>query len=174
MDDKPNPNDVDWSDLYFGLDDFHVVIGIDPGLEKLGIAVLKLDCRDFERHQIQREEFSSIISKLINEHNPDFIAIGNSTGSKWVMDVLSALGELRLKLVDERGTTLQARDAAWNANPPAGIFKILPKIFWPVPDGIDSWAAVLIAIRGLLELNVDRKELEMRFRDKIRPFPGPF
>ncbi len=125
------------------------ILAIDPGREKLGLAVLDTSGRVMEKSVISRTHFSNAIAGLIEMHKPSMFAVGDGTGSEWVYEVLSSLDKGQVELVPERGTTLEAREMAWRANPPGGFWKILPKLFWPTPEDIDAWAAVVIGMRAL-------------------------
>ena len=125
------------------------IIAVDPGTEKFGIAVLDFSGKVIARSVVFKIKFPDTIADLIIRHKPKILATGDGTGSDWAFDVLSSLRTGEVIRVDERKTTLDARELAWKENPPAGIYKILPKIFWPTPTELDSWAAVVIARRAL-------------------------
>ena len=128
------------------------LLAVDPGRDKIGIAVLTRDGEIIEKSVIPRTEFAQSVSELINRHNPDAFAVGDSTFSKFAYDALCAVVKKEVLKVPERGSTLQARDLAWKEIPPGGLYRILPRIFWPTPSGLDAWAAVVIGRRALAEL----------------------
>jgi RNase H-fold protein (predicted Holliday junction resolvase) len=125
------------------------ILAVDPGSEKLGLAVLMPDGTVVEKLVILRDQYADEISRLIQKYDPSLYAVGDGTGSKWVYDALAALVGGVIKLVPEAGTTLEARDMAWKAHPPGGLWRVLPKLFWPVPRDIDAWAAVVIGKRAI-------------------------
>ena len=123
-----------------------VIFAIDPGRNKIGVAILDSSGECQARDVIPKDKFAGVASEYILQYRPNVIAIGNGTGSDWVFGVMSAF-DIHVIRVIEIGSTLEARDLAWRENPPGGIFRILPKIFWPIPPDIDSWAAVVIGRR---------------------------
>jgi len=127
------------------------ILAIDPGREKLGLAVMDSDGEVIEKRVIARDKFSDILSELVNRHHPGIFAIGDGTGSGWVLDVVHALGQGEVRKIKEGGSTLEARDLAWKINPPGGIWRFLPRILWPDPQELDAWAAVVIGRRAIGE-----------------------
>lgn len=130
------------------------IIAVDPGTEKFGVAVLDFSGKVITKSVIFKMKFQEIIGDLILRHKPKILVTGDGTGSDWTFGVLSSLRTGEVIRISERRTTLDARELAWKENPPAGIFKILPKIFWPTPPDLDSWAAVVIARRVLEEKGI--------------------
>jgi len=128
------------------------LLAVDPGSDKIGIAVLTRDGEIIEKSVIPRTEFAQSVSDLITRHKPETFAVGDSTFSKFAYDALSAVVKKEVLKVSEHGSTLEARDLAWKENRPGGLYRILPKIFWPTPSGLDAWAAVVIGRRALAEL----------------------
>jgi hypothetical protein len=130
------------------------IIAVDPGTEKFGVAVLDYSGNVIAKSVINKVKFPEAIGDLILRNKPKILVTGDGTGSDWVFGVLSSLRTGEVMRVEEHKTTLDARELAWKENPPAGIYKILPKIFWPVPPDLDSWAAVVIARRALEEKGI--------------------
>ncbi len=130
-------------------DNQNIILAIDPGRDKLGLAVLDADGGIIEKSVIQRDDFPDAISEIINRLQPSLFAIGDGTGSDWVFNATSATVQGKVVRIPEMHTTLEARELAWKESPPGGIFRILPKIFWPIPPDLDAWAAVVIGRRAI-------------------------
>ena len=128
------------------------LLAVDPGSDKIGIAVLTRDGKIIEKSVVPRTEFTQAVSEIITRHKPDAFAVGDSTFSKFAYDALSVVVKKEVLKVPEHGSTLEARDLAWKENRPGGLYRILPRIFWPTPPGLDAWAAVVIGRRALAEL----------------------
>ena len=126
-----------------------MILAIDPGIDKFGLAVLDLSGGIIDKKVILKEKFSQEISVMLNRYDPGALITGDGTGSDWVCGVLSALGKGKVVRVDEKKSTLDARELAWRENPPGGIWKLIPKFFWPSPSDLDAWAAVVIGRRAL-------------------------
>jgi hypothetical protein len=125
------------------------LLAIDPGRCKCGIAVFKRDCSVIYRANMPTENAQAVLVEIIDRFHPGLIAVGNGTGSDTLCSMVKELEGIELIVVPEKNTTLEARELAWQENPPGGIFRILPKIFWPNPSDLDSWAAVVIGRRAL-------------------------
>jgi hypothetical protein len=126
-----------------------MILAIDPGIDKFGLAVLDLSGGIIDKKVILKEKFSQEISVMLDRYNPGALITGDGTGSDWAYGVLSALGKGKVVRVDEKNSTLDARELAWSENPPGGIWKLIPKFFWPSPPDLDAWAAVVIGRRAL-------------------------
>jgi RNase H-fold protein (predicted Holliday junction resolvase) len=82
------------------------------------------------------------------------LVMGDQTTSKrWKKELQTNLGEqFNIVLVDERYTTLEARDRYWQMFPPKGISKLLPQGMRQPPRPIDDIVAILLIERYLTRL----------------------
>ena len=76
------------------------------------------------------------------------VLVGDGTGSGAVVEQLRARG-LEPTLVDERGTTLAARELYFRDHPPRGLSRLLPPGMRAPHRPIDDYAAYAIALRWL-------------------------
>jgi hypothetical protein len=76
------------------------------------------------------------------------VVVGNGTGVQRVTHVLQER-KLRCQLVEERNTSLEARQLYFEANPPQGWLRLLPKGLRAPNVLIDDYAAYAIALRYL-------------------------
>ena len=76
------------------------------------------------------------------------VIIGDGTGSRAIQDVFVKLG-LEFQVVDEKGTTLEAKDLYFKDHPPTGWVRFLPPGLWSPPRNTDDYAAYAIALRYL-------------------------
>lgn len=76
------------------------------------------------------------------------LLVGDGTGHKEVIAALARLGRTA-RLVPETGTTLEARELYFAANPPRGIARLLPLGLRSPTIEIDGYAAYAIALRWL-------------------------
>ncbi len=125
------------------------LVSIDPGRDKCGLAVLDFSGEVILKAVAEISQFEHAVRELIENFNPTTIVIGSGTGSDDVKTVVDNLYPGTVTLVPEKDTTLEARELAWREEPPVGIRRILPKLFWPEPDDLDAWAAVVIGRRAL-------------------------
>ena len=121
-----------------------MIIALDPG-RNVGVAYVALDGSLLQHEIIDL----GAVKKL--EYPPHAqIIIGDGTGSRAIQDVLTKL-ELEFEVVDEKGTTLEARNLYFRENPPTGVSRFLPKGLWSPERPIDDYAAYAIALRYLKE-----------------------
>ena len=131
-----------------------VVLGFDPGRDKCGIAVMGLDRQLYYHKVILAEEAIANIEVQLQKFTVSLIVMGDqTTAKKWKQQLNQELSKPRnIILVDERYSTLEARDRYWEMYPPQGIIKLLPKGMRQPPRAIDDIVAVLLIERYLNRL----------------------
>lgn len=131
-----------------------VILGFDPGKDKCGLAVMGLD-RQLHYHQVvPATEAIATIETLRQKFPISLLVMGDQTTAKqWKQQLLEQLTEpLNIILVDERYTTLEARDRYWQMFPPKGLTKLLPQGMRQPPRPIDDIVAILLIERYLNRL----------------------
>jgi RNase H-fold protein (predicted Holliday junction resolvase) len=129
------------------------VLGIDPGSTKCGIAVVE---RNSETHVILHrdvlptEELPAKLKQLDSEFTPQLVVIGDGTRSKPIQDqVRKTLPGKSLMIVDERDTSIRARERYWEETPRRGWRRVWPSTLQVPPVPIDDFVAVILAERVL-------------------------
>ncbi len=123
-----------------------MIIAFDPG-RNIGVAHVGEDGR------LLRREILDLGALKRLEYPPDAtLVVGDGTGSRAVQDVLAKL-ELEVVVVNEEGTTLEARGLYFRDHPPRGLTRLLPRGLWSPPRPIDDYAAYAIALRYLQSKN---------------------
>ncbi len=131
-----------------------MILGFDPGRDKCGIAVMGVD-RQIRYHQvIEAKDVIQTIEKLCDAYPISLLVFGNQTTSEeWHTKLLQQLSAaLRLVSVDERYSTLEARDRYWKMYPPKGFYKLMPKGMRSPPRAIDDIVAIILIERYLNRL----------------------
>ncbi len=96
------------------------------------------------------------ITRLRQQFPVSMIVLGDQTASKGWKDTLSQLPDPpRIMLVDERYTTLEARDRYWQMYPPTGLAGLVPQSLRKIPRPIDDIVAILLIERYLNRLTGD-------------------
>lgn len=133
-----------------------VILGFDPGSQKCGIAVMGLD-RILRYQQVVAVEAGVACIESLRQQFPiSTIVLGDQTASKTWKDTLSQLPDPpRIMLVDERYTSLEARDRYWQMYPPTGLAKLMPQSLRSIPRPIDDIVAILLIERYLNRLTGD-------------------
>ena len=130
------------------------LLGFDPGRDKCGIAVMGLD-RSLHYHEV----VSAIgvvekIQSLRDSYPISNIVIGDQTSSKqWRQKLETLPNAPRVIPVDERHSSLEARDRYWQMYPPKGPSKLIPQSLRSIPRPIDDIVAILLIERYLKQLS---------------------
>jgi RNase H-fold protein (predicted Holliday junction resolvase) len=128
-----------------------MILGFDPGRDKCGVAVMGLD-RHLHYHQVVlAAEAIATIQALRQKYPIHLLVMGNQTTSKqWQQKIGQALLEpLTIVTIDERNTSLEARDRYWQMYPPTGLLRLIPQGMRQPPQAIDDIVAILLIERYL-------------------------
>jgi len=127
-----------------------MILAIDPGSQKCGLAVMDAQARVLGKKVIERIQLESEIVGLMAKYRMDTIVIGGGTAAKSIQRELSRL-DLRCNIVftNEKFSTLEARRKYWLEHPLRGILRLVPTSLLPPPGPIDDYAAVVLGERYL-------------------------
>ena len=126
------------------------VLAVDPGRGKCGLAVVDGDGHILDRAVVDRGGLAEAVRELVDVHGPSVLVLGDSTGSKAVLEELTGLvSDIPSELVDERNSTLEARQLYFEHHPPRGLWRLVPLSLRYPPEPFDDFAAVVIAGRYL-------------------------
>ena len=130
------------------------LLGFDPGRSKCGLAIVGLD-RVLHYHEvIAVEAVPDTIADLRDRYSISSIVMGDQTGSaRWKQELSTLPNTPRITLVDERYSSLEARDRYWEMYPPKGVGKLIPQSFRSIPRPIDDIVAILLVERYLKRLS---------------------
>ncbi|MCM0590451.1 MAG: pre-16S rRNA-processing nuclease YqgF [Gloeotrichia echinulata IR180] len=139
-----------------------VILGFDPGRDKCGVAVMGLDRQLYYHQVIPANEAIATIETLRQKFPISLVVMGDQTTAKqWKKQLSQELTDaLNIILVDERYTTLEARDRYWQMYPPKGLTKLLPHGMRQPPRPIDDIVAILLIERYLNRLIESRVRSE--------------
>lgn len=129
-----------------------VLIAIDPGREKCGVAALSFAGEVLEQRIVARDEVVAFIEAALVRHKARVIVLGHATSSATLRAALeAATGKLNATIftVDETNSTLEARALYWQKYPPRGLKKLLPLSAQMPPVPLDDFAAIVLARRFL-------------------------
>lgn len=125
-----------------------VVLGIDPGHKKCGLALVGADGNIVARCVAPAELVGEVVAGWLAKHPVEWIVVGDGTRSAEVREAVEAVaGEIDVTVVDERETTLAARRRYWEVNPPRGLWRWVPTTMRVPPVPYDDLVAVLLAER---------------------------
>ena len=126
-------------------------MGIDPGRDKCGVAILTAAGEIKFQRVIQTEELDAVIKNLAAEFAIEKVILGDGTTHKAAAQKVKAAG-LTFELVDEKHTTEEARREYWVKNPPRGWRKFLPTSMQVPPEPVDAIVAEILVRRFLARM----------------------
>ena len=147
-----------------------LVMGLDPGRDKIGFAFVKTDgtliasgifsASESKKFFDAMSSDSSRLSEWLIEGNSEalpenlvssvkFIAIGNGTHSKKFTEHVRENLPCEILSVDEKNTTLEARNLYWKIHAPSFLIRLIPEGLRVPERVLDDLAAWSIALRGL-------------------------
>ncbi|MGG6268561.1 pre-16S rRNA-processing nuclease YqgF [Leptolyngbya sp. AN03gr2] len=130
-----------------------VILGFDPGRQKCGLAVMGVDRRVYYHEVISADAAIASIQSLRDRFPVSLLVMGDQTSSKeWKRRLEEELTDLRVVTVDERNSSLEARDRFWIMYPPKGLSKLIPEGMRTPPRPIDDIVAILLIERYLERL----------------------
>jgi RNase H-fold protein (predicted Holliday junction resolvase) len=130
------------------------VLAVDPGTSKCGMCVVRRDS-DQQLHVIWRAivPTTGIVPKLHEAYAAEpyqLVIIGDGTNSK---DVVRAIREhltsMGILVIDEKNTTIAARERYWEHHPRKGWRRFWPATLQVPPEPVDDFVALILAERVL-------------------------
>ncbi len=130
-----------------------MILGFDPGRHKCGIAVMGVDRRLRHQDIVSADRVLGELQHLQSQFPISLLVMGNQTTSKlWQQRLADLPTPLRIVLVDERNSTLEARDRYWQMHPAIGLQRLIPKGMRVPPRSLDDIVAILLIERYLEQL----------------------
>lgn len=132
------------------------VLAIDPGTSKCGLALVQ---RSIEgkvailwRSIAPPDNLIAQVDEAACVASIDLFVVGSGTHSRAIVHAIrDARPSAAILTVDERETTLQARERYWEHNPRRGWRRLLPASMQVPPHPVDDFVAVILAERVLSE-----------------------
>ena len=119
------------------------LVALDPGRSKCGLILVDGDRHSvIEGHVLATETVLETLQRWRQIAPIERLVLGNGTASESLRRQLP--GDLPVKLVDERGTTLRARKRYWQLWPPRGWRRFIPQGLLLPPTELDAVAALVI------------------------------
>lgn len=127
------------------------IVAVDPGREKCGVAVLDRQQGVLWRQVVETTALSGTVTDLLDHFGCRIVVLGNQTASAAVRRGMQPLLDQALVddivLIDEHGSTEEARSRYWQAVPPTGWRRFLPRGLLVPPCAVDDFAAIILAER---------------------------
>lgn len=130
-----------------------MILGFDPGRDKCGIAIVDEMGQIYEHRVVDSREAIAAVRAFSQQYSLQKIAMGNLTTAKeWQKKLKAELGEdFPILAIDERNSSLEARDRYWQMYPPQGLTRLLPRGMRLPPRPVDDIVAILLVERYLAQ-----------------------
>ncbi len=131
------------------------VLAIDPGNAKCGLVVARRSGEGKVELLFRRVAKTDLLMDAVREAADEcpfsMVIVGSGTKSA---DVVKALREwlpsVGILVVDEKDTSIQARERYWVHNPRRGWRRLLPSTMQVPPEPVDDFVALILAERVLV------------------------
>lgn len=132
------------------------VLAIDPGTSKCGMALVKRGSgSELElvwRAIVPSDDLAAKLDEAQGLASFSLVIIGGGTsGQKAVHRVRDHIPSMAILVVDEKDTTMQARERYWIHHKRRGWRRLLPSTMQVPPEPVDDFVAMILAERVLLE-----------------------
>ncbi|MEG4215120.1 pre-16S rRNA-processing nuclease YqgF [Microcoleus sp. Pol14C6] len=128
-----------------------MILGFDPGKDKCGIAVMGRDKKVCYHQVVLSEAAISTIQFLCEQFPIELLVLGDQTTSKsWKQKLTQSLSpEIEIVRVDERFSSLEAKERYWEMYPPTGLSRLIPQGMRTPPRPVDDIVAIVLIQRYL-------------------------
>jgi RNase H-fold protein (predicted Holliday junction resolvase) len=131
------------------VDNYQIILGFDPGKDKCGVAVMDGGIVIYHEVLLTAETIDKI-THLCQYYDVTQIVMGDQTTSKqWKQKLTTTFPTLPIVLVDERHSSLEARDRYWQLYPPNFLTSLIPQGMRQPPRPIDDIVAIILIERYL-------------------------
>ncbi len=133
-----------------------MILGFDPGRDKCGLAVMGKEQQLLYHQVVPSKKAIATIKQLSQKFPIETLVMGDGTTAKsWKQEISRDLGaSLLIALVDERYSTLEARDRYWEMYPPKGLQSLIPQGLRQPPRPVDDLVAIIL-IERYLKLKIE-------------------
>ena len=129
-------------------------LGFDPGRDKCGMAVVENNRRLHYHEVILSDDVAEKLASLCQQFPIEQLIMGNQTTAKqWKIKLEKILPRpIPITMVDERNSSVEARDRYWQMYPPQGFTRLIPQGLRVPPRPIDDIVAILLIERYLAQI----------------------
>lgn len=136
-----------------------VVVAVDPGRSKCGVAVVAADGEVLSLAVVEADQVGLTAAALAHTHGAEVVVLGGRTGAPRAWELIHAADPaLSIAEIEEDMSSLEARDRYWQENPPGCLTRIIPRGMRIPPEPIDDWAAVVLAERYFAKIGDQQEE----------------
>lgn len=131
-----------------------MILSIDPGKDKTGIAIYDPARKQVLNHQIvPTNEFAERLVLWNKKYSLQMIILGDGTLSKQFQRLIKELGlGLTVEVIDEAFSTLEAREMYFELYPPRGLRHWIPRSLQTPNRPVDDLVAIVLLKRYFGEM----------------------
>lgn len=127
-----------------------MIIAIDPGKNKCGLAVLDENGNTLEKKVISRGEIASVLPPYLAKYATPTLVVGRShSGKELEREILKLDLNIHVIFISEKYSSVEARKRYWRENRPKGLWLLIPTSLRLPPVPVDDYAAVILGERYL-------------------------
>jgi RNase H-fold protein (predicted Holliday junction resolvase) len=127
-------------------------LGFDPGKDKCGLAIVDANQQPIWHQVVRSAGVLAQLAAIVASEPIALLIMGDQTASKaWKARLTEAFPTLKMVQVDERYSSLEARDRYWQMYPPQGLARLVPQGMRQPPRPIDDIVAILLVERYLAQ-----------------------
>ncbi|GAB6099434.1 Holliday junction resolvase RuvX [Halanaerocella petrolearia] len=123
-----------------------MIIAVDPGKNKCGVAVVKEDLTVEYKEVVATNELKLRLKQLQTEYQIEELVLGDGTKSQELQQEVIDIFK-KINIVNESHSTLEARDLYWQEQPPSGWRRLIPTSLQTPQQPIDDYVAIILANR---------------------------
>jgi RNase H-fold protein (predicted Holliday junction resolvase) len=136
--------------------DVRTVLAIDPGSAKLGMALVRRESHGklslLWRSIAPVAELPAKLEETRAIEPYSMVIVGSGTRSRTIVEqIRQEMPSMGILVVDERDTTLQARERYWEHHKRRGWRRFFPSTLQVPPEPVDDFVALILAERVLGE-----------------------
>lgn len=124
-----------------------VVLAIDPGRDKAGMAVVSSTRGLLERCVEPAATLAECASRIVSAHKVTAIVVGDRTASADALRRLREITRLPVVTVDEHRSSMEGRERYLRENPGRGFARFLPPGLRSPDRPFDDYVAEILAAR---------------------------
>lgn len=122
-----------------------MIMGIDPGRNKVGLAILENEDEVIYKDIVKTSNLSGVLANLIKEYQISKYIVGNGTYSDKIYNILDLLVDRKkIIFIDEENTTYMAEERYRNENPPLGLKWLNKVVKFKPKKAVDDYVAVIL------------------------------
>lgn len=124
-----------------------MILALDPGKDKCGLALFNKEGKVVEQKIVKRPDLHRAI---VHYHDVPKLVIGDSANGRAIAEELKKLRlSQAIVLFPEKNSTREGRQLYWRAHPPKGWRRLVPISLLTPSVPVDDYAAVIIGRRYL-------------------------